>query len=97
MAQVVGGELCLPTRPDPRFRNGHDGGVVDHDVDGASGSEEALGESADALEISQVEGVDLDAVKARDRFLSCRRPASRYDDVGAGAAEGARVLQPRPE
>ena len=93
MAEVVGRELRLPARPDARLRAGHDRRVVDQDVDAAPGVEEALGEGVDAVEVAEVELVDLDALDAGEHLARVLGPAGRDDDVRAGAGERARGLQ----
>lgn len=84
MAEVVGGELGLPARPDAGLGAGHDAGVGDEQVDPPPGGEEAVGERTDAVEVTQVQLVDLDVVQAFEGLLGGLAAAGRDDDVGAG-------------
>src|ERR1700694_3592195 len=92
VAEVVGRELRLPPGADARFGTGHDCGAVDHDVGGSVSGQETLRESADAVEIPEVELVDLDAVDGRDRRLRGRGPTGWHDHVSTGAGQRARRL-----
>jgi hypothetical protein len=94
VTEVVGGELRLPAGPDPRLRAGHDPGVVDDDVGAAAGGEEPFGEAAHALQVTEVEFVDLDAVEAGERLFGGLRPSRGDDDVRSGPYERPRGLQP---
>ncbi len=93
MTEVVGGELRLPARAEAGLRARHDAGAGDDDVGAASGREESLGESAHALQITEIEIVHLDALDAADRLLCRRSPPGGNDHVGACADERARRFQ----
>lgn len=93
MAEVVGRELGLPAGADPGLRTGHDRGVVDDEVDGASRGGEALREPADAVEVGEVEVVHLDPVDTGECLLGGLAPSGGHDDLGTGAGQRARRLQ----
>lgn len=94
MAEVVGRELRLPARSDSGLRAGHDPGIVDQQVDGAAGSDEASGEAADTVEVGEVQFVDLHVVDADDRLLGGRATPGGNHDMRTGAGERPRRLQP---
>lgn len=97
VTEVVGRELRLPTRPDPRLRAGHDPGVVDDEVDRAARVEEPLGEGAHALQVAEIEFVQFDTVEAARAFqaVSGRRAGTT---TRAPAFVSARVVsRPSPE
>ena len=93
VAKMVGCELGLPSLADAGLGARHDPGAVDDDVGVASRGDEALGKGADALQVGQVELVDLGALDAAHR-LTCRRwPPRGDDDMSAGAGQRARRFQ----
>src|SRR4051794_19498401 len=75
-------ELELPARADARLRCGHDPRVVDEQVDGAVAGEEALGEDADAVEVGEVERLDLHARQAGERGLGAVGSPGRHHHLG---------------
>jgi hypothetical protein len=91
--EVVGGELGLPARPHPDLRGRHDPGVVDHHVDRAAGVQEVAGEGGDAVEVTEVEGGELDTLDPVERLLRRVRATGGDDDVGAGGGQGAGRLE----
>ncbi|MBB5937720.1 hypothetical protein FHS42_004804 [Streptomyces zagrosensis] len=93
---MVHRKLRLPAWADPRLRTGHDRGVVDEEVDGAARSQRALGERPHAVQVSEVELIDLDAIDAGESLLGGGPPPRRDDHPGAGVGERARRLQPEP-
>ena len=70
---------------------GHDRRVVDEHVERAAGGEEALGEGADAVQVAEVERVDLDRRRARPApRAACCGPAGGHDDLRARRRASAR-------
>ena len=93
VAEMVGCELRLPSWTDAGLGTGHDPGAVDDDVGVAARGDEARGKCADALQVGQVELVDLDARDAVHRLVRGGRPPRGNDDMRAGAGQGARRFQ----
>ncbi len=90
VAEMVGGELRFPVGPDTRFGIGHDGGVVDEDVQRLARGDIAVGECLDGLEIGKVqlgEGVVItrEGVKFNDDGESNFR--SFVDGYNAGVEQ----------
>lgn len=87
VAQVVGRELRLPAGADAGLRVGHDGCVVDQDVDRPPGGEEAVSGRADAAEVREVQLVDLDPLQTGELLAGMIRAACRHQDGGSGGRQ----------
>ena len=97
MAEMIGGELRLPPRPDAGLGARHDPSVGDQQINAPTRRQEPFGEPGDTLEIAQIEPVDLNTVDPSPRRGSRRGAAGRHHHTGAGADQGAVVSNPMPE
>src|SRR6185312_12972896 len=64
--------------------------------DGAAGGEETLGEGPDAVQIAEVQFVDLDPVEAGERLLGGGAATGGHDHPGTGSGERPGGLQTQP-
>ena len=93
VAEMVGGELRFVAARVAHQGRGHDGGVVDEDVELLGAREETAGESVDALGIGEIERGLFDIGDADERLLRFVRRARGDDDDGAGAGERFRGFE----
>jgi hypothetical protein len=94
--EVADGELGLPPGTDPGQSICHDCQVIHQYVQPTIGGQEPFGEPADAVEVGEVQGVELDPVDPGGLLPGMDRAASRDDDGGSGGAESPDGSKPDP-